>query len=221
MTPPALPGSWAQGATCSTLESGWCAGRCVATRLSLKKYLWFASFASFCGVNPSTMAHFKLPMWRHWIGNWEECNCGQMWAAWRSRIQHSVERVLGGVRTHWHTGLPRSQGRRHRSMPLPETGRAHTAHCTALQWGWGRRVLAQPLTLILPLTGCGRAGTGQPQRDHPAQGQNPWGPQPLPHLVCLVLSYCREKQIGVWELTCPQPQCWGRRTIGKESTSGA
>lgn len=125
------------------------------------------------------------------------------------------------VRTHWHTGLPRSQRRRHRSMPLPETGRAHTGHCTALPGG-GRGRCAQPLPLVLPLTGCGRAGTGQPQRDHhPAQGQSPRSPQPLPHWVSLVLSHCREKRIGIWELTCPRSQCWGRRTVGKESTSGA
>lgn len=118
------------------------------------------------------------------------------------------------VRTHWHTGLPRSQRRRHRSMPLPETGRARTAHCTALP-GWGGRALHSASDFHLPLTGCGRAGTGQPQREHPAQGQNPRGPQPLPHLVPLVLSHCREKQIGVWELTCPRSQCWGRRPVGK------
>lgn len=41
------------------------------------------------------------------------------------------------VRTHWHIGLPRSRRHRRRSTPLPGTGHARTACCTALQDGAG------------------------------------------------------------------------------------
>lgn len=45
--------------------------------------------------------------------------------------------LCGG--THWRTGLPRSRRHRRRNTPLPGTGRARTARCTALP-GWGRRM---------------------------------------------------------------------------------
>ena len=36
-----------------------------------KKKFWFVMFANFHSVNNHTMATFKLPMWYHWMQNWE------------------------------------------------------------------------------------------------------------------------------------------------------
>lgn len=56
--------------------------------------------------------------------------------------------LCGG--THWRTGLPRSRRHRRRNTPLPGTGHARTARCTALP-GWGAG----------DVHGC------QPQQEHP------------------------------------------------------
>jgi hypothetical protein len=52
--------------------------KCIDTNLKTifltKPNTWFVVFAESRGINTFMVADFKLPMWCHWAGSWEEIN---------------------------------------------------------------------------------------------------------------------------------------------------
>lgn len=51
-------------------DEQWCTSKYLATSLlKRRKFMWFAAFTHFHGINTSTMVSFKLSMWCQWDGN--------------------------------------------------------------------------------------------------------------------------------------------------------